>query len=250
LSNDAALNVFYTANSKDSIVPGNENILCSLWNYNLPSHNEEFTDVFIVGPVKTPDVDASTEPGFVTESERQAAAKKQAAKEVGDAEAKQKASDALIYGDQAGWPDELKKYLPLDVALADHSEIGWRPAVAGGATNLDKGREMMRSAALLGTDPSAYEAVAPMHAELELEGISGIRAGDIFTVDNLPKLYTDKGVFQVVNIMHEVTRETWKTKLKASFRVQRTTGNSNSQLDATTGNPIQAAEASFLSTHE
>ena len=101
---------------------------------------------------------------------------------------------------------------------------------------------MMKSAAFIkstgGEQPSVYEAVAPMHAEVELEGISGIRAGDTFSIDNLPQLYSTKGVFQVVNMYHEVTRETWKTKLKASFRVQRTIDDSNPQLDSTSGQPI------------
>lgn len=236
LSNDAALNVFYTANSRDNISIGNENVLRSVWNYHLPGKNE--VDDFIPTGKQNPFFSAIVKTQDQLRNDQAVLeAKNQFEKE----KTAKKTDEQRELGDQAGWPPELQKYLPLN-------KFGWKPNLQGAiADTLDRGRELMKSAAFLtfgtGDSPAVYEAIAPMHAEVELEGISGIRAGDIFNIDNLPQLYTEKGVFQVVNMWHEVTRETWKTKLKASFRVQRTTGNSNPQLDSTSGQPIVQSPA-------
>jgi hypothetical protein len=218
LSSDAALNVFYTANSNNQVVPGNENVLRSVWDYKLPG--KKAVDDFV-------NTELTTDTPATQDDIRTKKAVIEARAEYEKEKADQKKDETVEEGDQAGWPEEMKKYLPL-------AKYGWSYTFNGTtADTLDKGRELMKTAAFdKGTannsKPAVYEAVAPMHCEVELEGISGIRAGDIFTIDNLPQLYKEKGVFQVVNITHEVTRETWKTKLKASYRVQRTDLASNS----------------------
>jgi hypothetical protein len=60
--------------------------------------------------------------------------------------------------------------------------------------------------------------VYPLEISVTIDGISGVLPGNIFTLDNLPKLFKDSGVFQVVEISHEVSSDDWTTTLRAFFR--------------------------------
>lgn len=66
-----------------------------------------------------------------------------------------------------------------------------------------------------GTD---YKAVVPISVNLEMDGISGLTIGEIFTVDKkvLPKDYNDKSIgFIVTNIAHQIITNSWITKIES-----------------------------------
>jgi len=43
--------------------------------------------------------------------------------------------------------------------------------------------------------------------------------GNIFTIDHIPKIYQDKGVFQIVGITETLDKNSWITKIRSQFRV-------------------------------
>ena len=51
-----------------------------------------------------------------------------------------------------------------------------------------------------------------------IDGISGILPGHVFTMDNLPRVYRENGVFQILEISHEISSDDWETTLRAYFR--------------------------------
>jgi hypothetical protein len=60
--------------------------------------------------------------------------------------------------------------------------------------------------------------IYPLEISVTIDGISGILPGNVFTLDNLPKAYKENGVFQVVEISHEISSDDWVTTLRAFFR--------------------------------
>jgi hypothetical protein len=68
-----------------------------------------------------------------------------------------------------------------------------------------------------GTD---YKAVVPISVDLEIDGLSGLTIGEIFTVDKkvLPKDYSDKSIgFIVTNVAHEIVTNAWITKIQSQM---------------------------------
>lgn len=70
--------------------------------------------------------------------------------------------------------------------------------------------------ALASTTPNNYIAPIPTEVGMDLtfQGIGGIAFYDAFTVDKLPQRYTDKGLFFINKLVHEVTAEQgWRTSI-------------------------------------
>ena len=72
-----------------------------------------------------------------------------------------------------------------------------------------------------GTDSnySVVLPVIPIQLSLTLQGIGGIKVGDLFTVDYLPKIYRDYCSFMVVNVEHEISTTGWTSKLDSRMIV-------------------------------
>jgi len=64
-----------------------------------------------------------------------------------------------------------------------------------------------------------HQPLYPLEISITLDGISGILPGNCFTLDNLPKMYKESGVFQVVEVGHEVSADDWTTNLRCFFRL-------------------------------
>ena len=64
-------------------------------------------------------------------------------------------------------------------------------------------------------------ALMPINFSFKIHGISGIKRGDMFNVDGIPKLYTDRGFFQVLSVKHAVEGMTWTTEVTGGFRPKR-----------------------------
>jgi len=63
-----------------------------------------------------------------------------------------------------------------------------------------------------------HHPIYPLQIEVTIDGISGVLPGHCFLLDNVPKMYKDTGVFQVVEVGHEVNQSDWKTTLRCFFR--------------------------------
>jgi len=61
-------------------------------------------------------------------------------------------------------------------------------------------------------------AILGIEFEFTTIGISGIKVGDMFKIIDLPKQYTDFGVFQVMEISHELSDSKWITTVKSQMR--------------------------------
>ena len=204
LSAQAALNVFYAAQNGDGRVMGSpsNNTFQSMYNLEGVDYSKA-TDTFSMSPYfvngnSNPDGDNPkntndvTDPGTVTEPFIRA---------------------MEAYG------DALAHYLPW-------KEKGyWIELKKNGKTINLTGQEGMKMAVLAGADgttpPSTSESLVPLECEVELEGISGIKIGNIFTIDHIPQIYQNHGTFQVIGITDTVDKNSWVTKLKCGFRVLR-----------------------------
>ena len=64
-----------------------------------------------------------------------------------------------------------------------------------------------------------HQVLLPIELEVELDGITGILPGNIFTIENIPSSYVDNGVFQVMNLEHNITADNWDTKVRSMYRI-------------------------------
>ena len=61
--------------------------------------------------------------------------------------------------------------------------------------------------------------VVPLQVALTIQGIGGIKIGDLFYLRYLPKKYRDFCHFMVVNVEHEISTTGWTTKLDSRMIV-------------------------------
>ena len=65
-----------------------------------------------------------------------------------------------------------------------------------------------------------------MELEFTIDGINGLKYGDVLSFDGLPKRYTDSFIFAIMGITQAVSNEgEWTTQVKCVPRV-RIKGNS------------------------
>ena len=72
----------------------------------------------------------------------------------------------------------------------------------------------------LKTNTNIYNApLRNVEIELSLMGISGIKTFEFFRISNLPPPFNDDVVvFQVINVTHVISENTWETRIKAQLR--------------------------------
>ena len=59
----------------------------------------------------------------------------------------------------------------------------------------------------------------PADFDMSIEGIGGLRIGDIFWVDAVPDMYIENGVFQITGVDHSIANNYWTTTIKAMLKV-------------------------------
>lgn len=59
----------------------------------------------------------------------------------------------------------------------------------------------------------------PIRFSFKIHGISGIKVGDKFRVLDLPKKYSQRGIFQVTDVSHQIEGMQWATSVEGQFRV-------------------------------
>jgi len=61
--------------------------------------------------------------------------------------------------------------------------------------------------------------VIPIALSMTLDGIGGLKPGDMFRVDYLPKVYRDFAYFQVFEVNHSMGTSGWETKITAQMKL-------------------------------
>lgn len=61
----------------------------------------------------------------------------------------------------------------------------------------------------------------PIKYSFTILGKSGIRRGDTFNIDGIPKKYEESGLFQVTQIEHTIQNMKWTTKVQGEYRQQQ-----------------------------
>lgn len=236
LSNQSALNVFYSAQRGDSVIHGlpSSTVYHSLYKTqesnidntvqqsdidnpkkfafwkNIGSEKKVSTkhDIYSSGPYKTP--------------ENSETSKENTDNEFSIAEENGFSGNELKEYNKE-YPDSLKVYLPL-------RSTGWN---AGFAKYKNKdvdfsGAQGMKIVVLMNEGKEknlqsvkSNAAIIPVVCEIELEGISGIRVGDSFSIDALPTIYKERGFFQCIGLVQDVTKDIWVTKIKGGYRIRR-----------------------------
>jgi len=62
----------------------------------------------------------------------------------------------------------------------------------------------------------------PIKYKFKTLGISGIRRGDTFHINGIPKKYATDGIFQVTQVDHNISGMMWTTEVTGDFRAQQT----------------------------
>ena len=66
---------------------------------------------------------------------------------------------------------------------------------------------------------TSVKPIVPLTLSLTIQGIGGIKIGDLFYVDYLPEIYREYCHWLVVNVEHSVSSEGWTTKLESRMVV-------------------------------
>jgi hypothetical protein len=67
--------------------------------------------------------------------------------------------------------------------------------------------------------PKKSSVLTYLECNVTIDGISGIKCGEMFNVSGVPELYNKKGAFQILNVKQSVQPDTgWRTTLNAGFR--------------------------------
>jgi hypothetical protein len=72
-----------------------------------------------------------------------------------------------------------------------------------------------------GAGEAATGPLMPINFSFKVHGVSGIKRGDMFTVDGVPKLYQDRGFFQVLSVKHAIEGMVWTTEVTGGFRPKK-----------------------------
>lgn len=58
----------------------------------------------------------------------------------------------------------------------------------------------------------------PIKYSFTILGTSGLRRGDTFNIIGIPTIYRNQGLFQIVNVSHQVDGMSWKTTVEGQYR--------------------------------
>lgn len=112
----------------------------------------------------------------------------------------------------SGYSQTAKKFLP---------QLEWRDEVGEkNPTSITESDAMERLIFNIKTsNVNSSHAITPADFSLELHGITGIRIGDLFSVDSIPERFKTHSVFQISGVDHTIDDSGWMTTLKAILRV-------------------------------
>ena len=63
------------------------------------------------------------------------------------------------------------------------------------------------------------KTIIPIELDMTIDGIGGLRPGNLFRVDYLPKIYRKYTYFQIFSINHSITTSGWSTAINAKMKL-------------------------------
>ena len=72
--------------------------------------------------------------------------------------------------------------------------------------------------AIRGSSTPRLSHPLPIKYSFTILGTSGIRRGDMFNINGIPTIYASKGLFQVINVSHQLDGMSWKTTVDGQYR--------------------------------
>jgi hypothetical protein len=60
----------------------------------------------------------------------------------------------------------------------------------------------------------------PIHVNIAVDGIAGIRCGEYFHIDGIPEMYNKNGIFQITNVKQGISNAGWQTTIEATYRTK------------------------------
>lgn len=106
---------------------------------------------------------------------------------------------STIENTQPGWP--------TNVVILEEESKEFLVEYLNRDNQLESGKNRIRQTPLY-----------PLEISVGIDGIAGILPGHCFVLDNVPKLYKKTGVFQVVEVGHDISADDWTTNLRCFFR--------------------------------
>ena len=200
ISKEAALNTFYAVQTgeQNTIVHGAnlENSFYSLYKMSLDD-KITYQDLFINGDVGTAGNTSLGNINKIMEQSRQ---------------------DILKLHKNLLVTEYLYVYLPLRGSGYDFIVMSNRDNTTSFTLPLE-GYEGM-SMGLYGRFGNGYDrqSLMPLEVSVEMQGVSGVRISDVFSIDYVPSIYRENGVFHVLGIDQTVSKQNWVTKLSGMYR--------------------------------
>ena len=77
-----------------------------------------------------------------------------------------------------------------------------------------------------GSEATSTNVILPVKLNFTLDGLSGIKFGNVLRASPLPKRYTDAVKFSVTNVTHNLTNNDWTTAIETVMRVSIPIDNS------------------------
>ena len=75
------------------------------------------------------------------------------------------------------------------------------------------------------------DPIVPIDLSVTIDGTGGIFAGECFTSSYLPKKYLDTTIYQIMNVSHQVSADSWKTTLTGKMRIDNTLNSTTTPTD-------------------
>lgn len=209
MSNIAALNVFYNAQASDDIIHGGdlEENLYSIFKYDS---NEYVDDYGFQNKVST-----------IVKNDNQSAIEKSQLSIV-----MENSKKMIINKHEKFGYKYLKRYLPVsdygyNYKIHDNTDETQKDKDSNIQLDGEEGMKYGISSYIKDTFEinNVLSSIVPIDNTIELDGIAGFNITDSFTANFIHSKFKDRGVFQIVGITDNISRDEWKTQLKVNFRV-------------------------------
>ncbi len=63
------------------------------------------------------------------------------------------------------------------------------------------------------------KTIIPLELDMTIDGVGGLKPGNLFRIDYLPKIYRKYTYFQIFAINHSITTSGWSTSINAKMKL-------------------------------
>jgi hypothetical protein len=125
-------------------------------------------------------------------------------------------TDGAVNDESEDSESEAKK--KLDSVISTKS-IKFKSQTTGGAPVTLIYNDSTFVQAFISTQKKNTSVLTYLECDVTIDGISGLRCGELFHIDGVPETYNKNGAFQILNIKQSVQDDTgWRTTINAGFR--------------------------------